>query len=351
MNDHDHPVLTDIAPSGATPAGVVLELVERGHRLALALPVFGWPCTMGRAATADLVLTDPSIDAEQVRLHPGSAGGCEVEVLAPTNGVWHQGRHYQRGERFAWAPGQRLTLGRGVQLNLRSSAQPLAATQRWRPFSRGQGLLTAAALVAMAALATWISWLGATESGELLRSLPAMLLWLFGGLLAWALGWSLMGKLFVGTTGFWRHVCIASVGIVAMTLVDQLLAICGFALSLPLLTRFDSLVAIVLLALVIGCHLRAATLVPSRTLALAMGALLVLGVGAKLGLQWQSQKRLGDQLYMSTILPPPWRLAPTVPVHDFMQGTNAMRQQLETRGQLEKEDDEDDASADDSGLN
>src|SRR5690606_24258435 len=96
-------------------------------------------------------------------------------------------------------------------------------------------------------------------------------------------------------------------------------------------------------------HLRAATQVSGRALGLAMAALLVLVVGTKLGLQWQSQKRLGDSLYMSTILPPQWRLAPTVSIERFMQDSDSMRQQLETRSQLEKEDDAADDS-DDSAL-
>ena len=189
MSDKDYPVLTDIAPetvfaetdtltSAPSPDGVVLELVERGHRLALALPVFSWPCTIGRAATSDLVLTDPSIAPEHVRLHHNGVGQFEVEVLDSTNGVWLGRRHYKAGERFAWQPGTRLTLGRGVQLNMRSSNQPLATTQRWRPFSRAQGVLTALALVALALLASLQVWLGATEAGALARQLPPMLLWL-----------------------------------------------------------------------------------------------------------------------------------------------------------------------------
>ncbi len=363
MSQHDYPELTDIAPEhedasiqapapAQEPEGAVLELVERGHRLAMALPVYAWPCTIGRAATNDLVLTDPSIGPSHVRLHQPNAGHpnagqYEVEVLDSTNGVWHGRRHYSAGERFVWQPGQRLTLGRGVQLNLRSTAQPLPATQRWRPFSRAQGLLTAMALVLLVLLSAWTTWLGATETGALARQLPAILLWMLGGLLVWTLGWSMMGKLFTGVTGFWRHVCIASVGMVAMALLDVLLSVTGFAMSWPMLSRFASLASFTLMAVVIWFHLRAATLVSARTLALAVGGLLVLGISAKLGLQWQTQKRLGDNLYMSTMLPPEWRWAPTTSVDQFMQGTNSMREQLQNRSQLEKDDDEE---GDDSGL-
>ncbi|WP_395026425.1 FHA domain-containing protein [Comamonas odontotermitis] len=364
MSEHDYPELTEVAPdtemaaldaaapaqpAAAPPEGAVLELVERGHRLALALPVFAWPCTIGRAATADLVLTDASIAPEHVRLHRNGDGQYEIEVLDSVNGIWLGKRHYSAGERCTWTPGTRLVLGRGVQLALRTTAQPLAPTQRWRPFSRAQGVLTAFALVALALLAALETWLGATETGTMARQLPSMLLWLFGGLLVWSLLWSLMGKLFTGSTAFWRHVCIASVGMVATALVGKLLSASAFALSIPLLSRFDSSVAVALLVVVLWFHLRAATQVGSRTLAIAMLSLLVLGVGAKLGLQWQSQKRLGDGLYMSNLLPPQWRMAPTVPVDRFVQGTDAIRQQLQTRSQLEKDEDEDGAE-EDSGL-
>lgn len=50
---------------------------------------------------------------------------------------------------------------------------------------------------------------------------------------------------------------------------------------------------------------------------------------------------------MSTMLPPQWRLAPTTSVDQFMQGTDSMREQLQNRSQLEKDDDEE---GDDSGL-
>lgn len=358
MSQHDYPELTEVAPdhedtnvqtaaAHSEPEGAVLELVERGHRLAMALPVFAWPCTIGRAATNDLVLTEPSIGPSHVRLHHQEAGQYEVEVLDATNGVWQGRRHYQAGERFVWQAGQRLTLGRGVQLNLRSTAQPLTATQPWRPFSRSQGLLTAFALALLVLLSAWTTWQGATEAGAMARQLPAMLLWMLGGLLVWALGWSLMGKLFTGVTGFWRHVCIASVGMVVMALLDVLLSVLGFALSLPLLTRFASLVSMAMLAGVAWFHLRAATLVSARTLGLVVAGLLVLGAGAKLGLQWQTQKRIGDSLYMSTVLPPQWRWAPATEIDQFIQSTDGMREQLQTRSQLEKDDDED---GDDSGL-
>ena len=136
-NDANIPTLNDEVTTHTDDA-LVIELQERGHRQPMAMPLTYWPLVIGRAATADLVLTDASIARANIRLHRNDAGAVEVEVLDTTNGVWLNKRHYRAGERFEWSPGQRLSLGRSLQFLLRSSSQPLAATQRWQPSPRWQ---------------------------------------------------------------------------------------------------------------------------------------------------------------------------------------------------------------------
>ena len=72
------------------------------------------------------------------------------------------------------------------------------------------------------------------------------------------------------------------------------------------------------LALVVWLHLRVATPVSGRTLGIGMLALWLAAAGTRLGLQWQSHKRLGDELYLSKLMPPGWRVAPAQPVESFV---------------------------------
>ena len=347
-NDANIPTLNDEVTTHTDDA-LVIELQERGHRQPMAMPLTYWPLVIGRAATADLVLTDASIAPAHIRLHRNDAGAVEVEVLDTTNGVWLNKRHYRAGERFEWSPGQRLSLGRSLQFLLRSSSQPLAATQRWQPSPRGQGFATAAALLAMCGVLFFMAWISATKTGQIARDLPTMLMVAFGSLLVWTLGWSLMSKLFTGWTSFWRHVCIAAVGSVALMALDLLLSAAAFAWSLPILTRYNSVITLVVLALIIWFHLRAATLARPRTLGWIVLALLVLVVGTKLGMRWQSQKQLSDSLYLSTILPPQWRMVPPVAADQFVQDAASIQKLLDRRA---KEDDnaDEDGDTDESGL-
>ena len=59
-NDANIPTLNDEVTTHTDDA-LVIELQERGHRQPMAMPLTYWPLVIGRAATADLVLTDASI--------------------------------------------------------------------------------------------------------------------------------------------------------------------------------------------------------------------------------------------------------------------------------------------------
>ena len=68
-----------------------------------------------------------------------------------------------------------------------------------------------------------------------------------------------------------------------------------------------------------------------RTLTLVVASFTVLAIGTALTLQWQSSKRLGTGLFMSSILPPGWRMAPTQDMDAFVDGVDAVLPRLERR--------------------
>ena len=142
---------------------------------------------------------------------------------------------------------------------------------------------------------------------------------------------------------------LVAVATVLWMAAEQLLAGAAFAFSMPVLTRYTSLINLVAGTLMIWFHLRAATYVKPRTLGTIMAVLLLLVAGTKLGMQWQSQKQLSDSMYMSTILPPQWRMAPAVPVKQFIDSTNALRDALDKRAK-DKEGQEGDDDTEDDGL-
>ena len=100
---------------------------------------------------------------------------------------------------------------------------------------------------------------------------------------------------------------------------------------------------VLVLAGALYAHL--ATVLPRRRvgLAWAMAAVVLLGVPSWLGAQWLNRMRLGSELYMSSLFPPALRVAPAVPVDQFLQDADALRGKLDRRLRddwLADEDDE-----------
>jgi hypothetical protein len=76
-----------------------------------------------------------------------------------------------------------------------------------------------------------------------------------------------------------------------------------------------------------------AAVLPRRRTGLAwtVGAVLALGLPAWMGVQWLNHARLSNQLYMSSLFPPSLRVAPAVPVPQFVQEAGALRERLDQR--------------------
>ncbi|MCZ8285642.1 MAG: FHA domain-containing protein, partial [Bacteroidia bacterium] len=68
-----------------------------------------------------------------------------------------------------------------------------------------------------------------------------------------------------------------------------------------------------------------------RGLAGLVAGVAVLGIAAMLGTNWLQNKRLSNKLYLSTIYPPSLRMAPAVPVPQFLDEAGAIRERLAAR--------------------
>jgi hypothetical protein len=143
--------------------------------------------------------------------------------------------------------------------------------------------------------------------------------------------WAAANKVFAGHLQFWRHVriaCAAALGVDVVHLVAHLTA---FVFSLEVFSQFASVLIVLALAGALYAHL--ATVLPRRRVGLAwmVAAVVALGVPSWLGAQWLNNMRLSQTLYMSSLFPPSLRVAPAVPVEQFLQETESLRSKLDRR--------------------
>ena len=310
----------------------LLEAFDRHGALLARAPITRWPVTVGRGLDCDLVLDDPFVAPAHLRIDRCAEAPhrVQVQVLETRNGARLQRKLHTRGEQFDWPDGAAIDLGQ-THIALRLADAPIAEEQAlprfpWRTVATTTLLV---ALVLAASLAT--AWLEARDASQYFKSLPGVLLSLLAMLGVWSGAWAAANKVFGGQLRFWRHVRIACAAALAVDVVHLLAHFMAFALSLESLARFANVLLVLVLAAAVYAHL--ATVLPRRRVGLAwtVAALVALGMPSWLGAQWLNNMRLTNRLYMSSLFPPGLRVAPAVPVEQFLGDTESLRGKLDRR--------------------
>ena len=320
----------------------LLEVFDRSGATVARLPVTGWPVIVGRALSADLVLDDGHVAAEHLRIDAPQTDHTVVTVLNTINGVRQGKVLHPSGAQFEWNGEEDLELGR-LRLRVRLPGMPIAAEQAlprspWRSIG-----VTTALVVATLASIVLQAWLQATDTANFAQSAIPIVGGLMAGLLVWAGIWALATKLFSGHPQFWRHVRIAC----TFSLIEPLVSASGywlaFVFSWESLARFNFLLSTPVLALGVFMHLAVISPQHRRALCATVATVMALGLAATMGSNWLQNKRATNQLYMSALFPPDWRLAPAVAVDQFILEAGSIRARLQ-----ERLDDPDDPGADDA---
>ena len=115
-----------------------------------------------------------------------------------------------------------------------------------------------------------------------------------------------------------RHLFILACGFAAMEFWSFLSATIAFALSLEIFTRYGTHIEIAIFAAMIFFHL--VNIKPGRTNLFAVISIIlaVLGSGLMLMINYHSNGRLANELFMDVRMPTAVRLSPDKPVSQFI---------------------------------
>jgi hypothetical protein len=283
------------------------------------------PIRIGRGYDNDVIVDDAFMAPHHALVEAEDADTLVLRDLGSRNGVVVKGK---RRQRVALDGDTVVRLGH-TSLRVRAASHGVAPELVDRTMHGFEGALpglVGAVLTVMVSL--FAMWLADTQSFELIRYLSAVAFGL-GAALVWSGIWAFANRLFGRHARLGRHLFIFGSGVAALAVLRLAASSLGYAFSLEPFTRYGSHVAIALAAAMVYFHLTTVRPQRPRRSAFICIGLAVLGSGLALIANEQRSGRLGDELYMSVLMPPQMRVSPDHSVDEYMGQVGAMKARLD----------------------
>jgi hypothetical protein len=322
----------------------LVEVLDRDGHVRQAVPVTQWPVRVGRALDCDVVLDDPYVAPHHFSV-AAAEGRLHVSVGETINGLRCGRERLPAGQTAVLDAGEDWLAGR-TRLRVRLAGETLPAEQ---PVPQPSAWRLAALLAVLAGLVGWSAWTQYLDSdpGQFLTSLAPMLISMAALLAGWSFLWALGSKLFQHRFDYWTHVRIAASGLLASGVIGAALAVLAFVTSWVLLSRVREAVEALVLAGAVYAHLGAVLPQRRRVFAWVVGSAAVAGLATVAAFQYERTGRWVDELYLTTLPPPVFRLAPAVEPQAFLGEVASMKEQLDAQA---RESDDDAALEDEEFL-
>ncbi|MFL6709335.1 MAG: FHA domain-containing protein [Massilia sp.] len=283
------------------------------------------PIRLGRGYDNDYIVDDAHCAARHAIIEAGEDGTLVLRDLGSKNGVIHRGK---RAGKVVMTGDTVVRLGH-TTLRVRPADFPVPPEQLDRTRHSWEGGVPGlVGLLLIGATALCTVWLNDTQPFLLIRYLQN-LAYAIGAGLVWAGAWAFANRLFGRHARLGRHLFIVGCGVAAVTVFKLLSSLVAYAFSLEFITRYGAHVLVAIAAVMLFYHLTTVKPNGRRQFAITCLVLGLLGSGLTLISNQQRMGRLGDELYMSVILPPATRVARDHSVDEFMGEVNAMRSKLD----------------------
>lgn len=326
-----------------TPRLAQIELLDADGRVQHAWDVAAWPLSIGRALDNHVVLHDPHVAAHHAQLELDAQGRLVLSVGASRNGV----RVEEGAAALTLAQGQHALLAPLAAWHLGASTLRVrrvedALADELPVFARAQGRVSRRPLTALAAaLLAWTGanlWLQNNPSSSWEAYLPP-LVGAAGALLAWAALWGLVSKLFTRRFALLPHLRVALMYVLVIVVAEGALGVVAYAADWPWASRISDVVVWGLVAAILAHHLRLVVPLQPRQINAVVGTVAALVIVWVSALHWQRTDRVFEELYMATLPPPSWRLAPAQPTSALIDDLRSLEAPLRETARKAKDKD------------
>jgi hypothetical protein len=283
-----------------------VEILSRHRDIAARFRIAGPEARIGRGYDNDVIVDDPYVAAQHLRIFRNETGQLIAEDMGSANGMFLDGGT-NRLARIIVDGTHPIRIGQTF-LRVRELRHAVERERVARPELRTLPIALAVtisvAVLGITALSIWLTQTSEPKASSYLTPL----LGIITTVLAWVGIWALLSRIFSGHSRFLRHLLIALVGILASLLYTQFAQFAAFALTWSTAVSYEYVAAWSILAAVCFLHLREI----GRSRLLLKGALVTTLLASAIALQTLQQSEAlsnsGRQITSRRLMPPALRL-------------------------------------------
>jgi Inner membrane component of T3SS, cytoplasmic domain len=315
-----------------------VEILSRHRDVATRVRLAGPEAHIGRGYDNDVVVDDPYVAAQHLRIFRDEAGRLVAEDLGSANGMF-----LDRGkDRLARIPlDGKLPIRIGQTfLRVRDRTHEVER-ERIVPAQRGQWRIAAAAglgatTFGIDALKSWL-----TETGEpRVFNYATALLVLAAIILAWVGMWVLLARIFSGQGRFLNNLLIALAGTIAFFVFNELAQYLSFGWTWSAPASYEYIAAWLILGLTCFLHLREVGSTHLWPKGAVVTALLVIAIAVQTLQRSEAFSVSGRQAVAQVLMPPVFRAVRLQDQDSFFGEIANLKAKLDSdRAQAVKPDD------------
>ena len=285
-----------------------VEILTRHREIAARFRIHGSEVYIGRGYDNDVIIDDPHVAAQHLRVFRDETGQLVAEDLGSLNGMFlDSGR--SRQTRIVVDGGRPIRIGQ-TWLRFRETSHAVEP-ERVVPSERRSVAAVLAILLGLSipAIECLEVWLTQTSEPRVSSYLSPLLL-ILAGMIGWVGFWTLLSRIFSGRLRFLAHLLIAMAGVLVFSLYDQVAQFLAFAWTFPAASTYQYVALWSILAVVCFLDLR----LVGRARPWLKGILVLLLLAAAIAVQTlqlsEAVSDSGRQFTARRLLPPALRLVP-----------------------------------------
>ncbi len=282
-----------------------VEVLSRHRDIAARFRIAASEARIGRGYDNDVIIDDPYVAAQHLRVFRDEAGQLVAEDLGSTNGTFLDGGR-KRLTRIVVDGKHPIRIGK-TDLRIREIHHEVererVAAPEWRTLPVATVAALGASLLGLSALQIWLA-----QTGELrASSYLAPLLGVVAMVLVWAGIWALLSRIFSGSSHLLRNLLITLAGGLAFSLYYELARLFAFAWTWSAASTYQFVAAWLILAAVCFLHLREVGRTRLKLKAAIVVALLVVAIAFQTLQRSEAFSDDGRQYRTHQLMPPALR--------------------------------------------